>query len=123
MNTKGSRQSAVEHDFEEDPRYAASLREAWIAGAYWVAYTVVVTTVAWVLGYGKTADELHFIWGFPAWFFWSAGVATLIFCIIPYFLIRYLFTEVSLLPHDEKVSFPAGHRDGALVDDETGGRS
>lgn len=123
ISIRESRQSVPEQDFEEDPRYTASLREAWIAAAYWAIYTVVITTVAWVMGYGKTAAELDFIFGFPAWFFWSAGVATLIFCIIPYFLIKYLFTEVSLLPHGEDSNSPASRppRESA-VDDETGGQ-
>lgn len=88
----------IEADFEEDPRYHIAVREAWIAFVYWVVYTVAVTGVAWSIGHGKSADEMNFILGFPDWFFWSAGVTTLIFCILPYFIIRYLFVNCSLLP-------------------------
>lgn len=57
--------------------------------------------MAWTLGYGKEADQLDFILGFPSWFFWSAGVVTLIFCIIPYLLVKFFFSDVSLMPHDD----------------------
>lgn len=91
-------QVTTENDFEEDPRYGVATREMWIAVAYWVVYTVAVTGVAWSIGHGKPASEVKFIAGFPDWFFWSAGVTTLIFCIVPYFITKYLFVDCSLSP-------------------------
>ena len=51
--------------FEEDPRYAQANREAQWAIGYWVAFTVVVTGLAWWLGYEKPADELELHPGLP----------------------------------------------------------
>jgi uncharacterized membrane protein YhdT len=83
-------------DFEEDPRYKVSVREAWIVVGYWLVFTVVVTAVAWLLGGNRTADEITFVLGFPAWFFWSGIVASVALSIVPLFLVRALFTDVSL---------------------------
>lgn len=88
--------SRLPDDFEEDPRYRVSVREAWIVVAYWVAFTVVLTAVAWGLGGGRSADEITFVLGFPTWFFWSAIVAAVALSIVPVFLVRGFFTEVSL---------------------------
>lgn len=82
--------------FEEDPRYRTAKRELAIALAYWLAFTVAVTATAWLLGGGKTADELTFVLGFPAWFFWSVPVTCLVFSGIAYVLVRRFFTDVPL---------------------------
>ncbi|MGI8947334.1 MAG: hypothetical protein ACR2FV_05020 [Ornithinimicrobium sp.] len=34
-------------DFEHDPRYAISLREAWICVAYWAVFTAIMVAIAW----------------------------------------------------------------------------
>lgn len=85
-----------EEPFEEDPRYRVAQREMFIALAYWVAFTVVVTATAWLLGGGKKADELTFVLGFPAWFFWSVPVACFAFSGIAYFLVHRYFTDMPL---------------------------
>ncbi|QBI54438.1 YhdT family protein [Streptomonospora litoralis] len=83
-------------DFEEDPRYRTAMRELGIALAYWAAFTVAVTATAWLLGGGKDADELSFVLGFPAWFFWSVPVTCFVFSGIAYFLVRRFFTDIPL---------------------------
>lgn len=88
-------------DFEEDPRYKTAGREAIIALLYWVAHAGVITVIALSVGYNKTPNELDFIWGLPSWFFWSGIVATLVFCVAPYFIVKYLFTDMSLEAVDE----------------------
>ncbi|GAB3420156.1 YhdT family protein [Flindersiella endophytica] len=86
----------VDEPFEEDPRYAIAKRELLLALAYWAAFTIVVTTTAWLLGGGKEASELTFVLGFPAWFFWSVLVACVAFSVVPYFIVKYGFTDVPL---------------------------
>lgn len=86
----------VDEPFEEDPRYAIARRELLLALGYWVAFTVVVTGTAWLLGGGKQASELTFVLGFPAWFFWSVLVACVVFSVIPFFIVKYGFTDVPL---------------------------
>lgn len=88
-------------EFEEDPRYAIAWRELWIAVGYWLAFTIAVTGSAWLLGGGKDAGELTFVLGFPTWFFWSILVCSLVFSIVPYFLVKRWFTDVPLSPDGE----------------------
>ncbi|MDN5852359.1 MAG: YhdT family protein [Actinomycetia bacterium] len=83
-------------DFEEDPRYAIANREALWGVGYWLVFTVVISAIAWLLGGNVDADELDFILGFPAWFFWSCLVATTVLSLLPIWIVRHYFTEMSL---------------------------
>ncbi|PSK90218.1 putative membrane protein YhdT [Murinocardiopsis flavida] len=87
---------AEDEPFEEDPRYRVAEREMYIAVGYWVAFTVVVTATAWLIGGGKKAEELTFVLGFPDWFFWSVPVACLVFSGIAYVLVHRYFTDMPL---------------------------
>lgn len=80
----------------EDPRYAASNREFAITAVFFAAYTILTIGVAWLIGGGDDAADTGLILGFPAWFFWSTLVLGAAFCAIPYFLVKHLFTEMSL---------------------------
>jgi uncharacterized membrane protein YhdT len=90
------RTGAIEEDFTEDPRYAASRREMIISFVYFGVYTFVLIGVAWLIGGGKDADEIGFILGFPDWFFWSAYVGGATFSVVPYFLVKYWFVDMPL---------------------------
>jgi uncharacterized membrane protein YhdT len=92
--------------FEEDPRYQQANREALWAIGYWLAFTAVVTGLAWWLGYEKPADELTFILGFPAWFFWSVLVTSVVFSVIPAWIIRRYFKDVPLTSDGQPVPAP-----------------
>lgn len=95
MSAHGQR-SQGRMDFDEDPRYTVSQREMWISVAFWAVWTAAIVAVAWTLGAGEDATELEFVLGFPAWFFWSAIVCSVVFSIIPYFLVKYGFTDMPL---------------------------
>ena len=97
-------------DFEEDPRYAQANREAGWALGYWLAFTVAVTGLAWALGYGKSPAELDFVLGFPAWFFWSVLVTSVVFSVLPPFIIRRYFKDVPLTRDGEPESTPEGRQ-------------
>lgn len=101
-----AREEAGPLDFEEDPRYAQANKEAWWAIGYWLAFTVVVTGLAWWLGYDKPADELDFVLGFPAWFFWSVLMTSVVFSVIPVWIIRRRFVDVPLTPDGQPVARP-----------------
>lgn len=88
-------------DFTEDPRYRISVRELVISLAYWIVTTGSTVGVAWWLGGGKSAEEMDFVLGFPAWFFWSAFGGTFFMCILAYVVVRGFFTDVSLEADDE----------------------
>ncbi|GAB3561588.1 DUF997 family protein [Spelaeicoccus albus] len=83
-------------DFEVDPRYKVANKEALIALAFWVGQTAAITIIAIAIGYGKSPGELSFILGIPSWFFWTGGITTLVFCIIPYILVKLFFKDISL---------------------------
>lgn len=85
-------------DFEHDPRYAISLREMWICIAYWALFTTIMVSVAWAIAGDRDPAETSYIAGFPDWFFWTGVVVVGIFCIVPYFMIKFLFTDVDLEP-------------------------
>jgi uncharacterized membrane protein YhdT len=113
MGSMGTRERRrLPDDFEEDPRYRVSVKEAWIVLAYWLVFTVVVTAVAWVLGGNRSADEITFVLGFPAWFFWSGIVASLALSIVPIFLVRSFFTDLPLA-EDPDAPAPAVGEPGA----------
>lgn len=91
--------------FEEDPRYRTSLREAWISVAYWLLFTGAMITVAWGIGGNRAGEETRYILGFPDWFFWSGLVTAAVFStVVPYFMVKLLFTEMPLdeAPFDDR---------------------
>lgn len=98
MSSRPHPPPAVAEDFEEDPRYRVSQREALMCFAYWVAYTACAVTVAWLLG-NRDASEIGFVLGFPDWFFWSAiGVTAVFAVVVPYLMVRLAFTDIDLEP-------------------------
>lgn len=101
-------------DFEEDPRYRVARRELIVALLYWLAFTVTISGVAWILGGGEKVQELDFIMGFPEWFFWSVPVTCFAFSAIAYVLVRTLFTDIPLDADGDGLS------GGAPVDHERG---
>ena len=75
-------------DFEHDPRYAISLREAWICVAYWAAFTSIMTGIAWAIAGNRDPAQTTYIFGFPEWFFYTGIVVVAIFCIVPFFMVQ-----------------------------------
>lgn len=90
------RPKELDTDFEHDPRYAVANREALVGAAFWLTFTVLISAIAWVIGAHKKASELTFVLGFPAWFFWSCLVATILLSLVPAVLVRRYFTEMPL---------------------------
>lgn len=88
-------------EFDEDPRYAVANREALWGVGYWALFTVVITAVAWLLGGNRKAGDLDFVLGFPAWFFWSCLVATAALALLPIWIVRRHFTDISLTPNGD----------------------
>ncbi|WP_209374514.1 YhdT family protein [Brevibacterium renqingii] len=83
-------------NFEVDQRYRQANKEALVAFLYWVVYLVLTSVVALGLGLNRPAEDIDFILGFPAWFFYSAGVVLVVLCILPYFLVRFFYRDYSL---------------------------
>ena len=77
---------------EEDPVLVSSRREAIAVSAIFVAaMAYTVTYCAWY-GYDGDADDLRFIFGFPAWVFWGIivpwGVWTVVSVLFSAFYMR-----------------------------------
>ena len=58
----------------DDPVLTAGRREALFAVALWSAAITYTVTYCYRFGYGISADELTFVWGFPSWAFWGIFV-------------------------------------------------
>lgn len=86
-------------DFEHDPRYAISLREAWWCVGYWAAFTILMVAIAWGMAGHRDPAETSYIMGFPDWFFWTGIVVVGVFStVVPFVMVRLMFTHVDLSP-------------------------
>lgn len=86
----------MHQEFKEDPRFKQCNRELWYTLALFVINVVIVGGTALAMGYNKPADEVTMVWGFPAWFFWGGLIGSLVFCILPVLMVKYLFKEMSI---------------------------
>jgi uncharacterized membrane protein YhdT len=82
---------------EKDPRFKIAHREAWIG------IILVIINFAWWYGfaYGLGAgpvEEYTYLFGLPAWFFYSCVVGFILMILLVVFAVKYLFKEV---PYEE----------------------
>lgn len=82
-------------NFVEDPRYKQCNKEAF--------YGIILglANLAWwyIFGYGlgsKPVDEYTYIMGFPAWFFISCILGSLVFIVLTFFMVDKLFVDMPL---------------------------
>jgi uncharacterized membrane protein YhdT len=90
-----------EDSFVEDPRYRQCNREALISVAVFLASLVVIGGVSLLLGYGKPADEMRLIAGFPAWFFYGVILGGIFIALLPIPVVMLYFKEMSIEAVDE----------------------
>lgn len=88
--------------FEEDSRYRQCNKEALLSLAVFLISFVIIGGVSLLLGYSKPADEIQLVFGFPAWFFYGVIVGGFIVAIIPIFVVKYFFKEMSIEAEDDK---------------------
>ncbi|MBM4763276.1 YhdT family protein [Bacillus sp. B15-48] len=78
---------------EKDPRFTIAYREAWIG-----VILVIINFVWWygfAYGLGSSpVEEYSFIFGLPAWFFFSCVVGFIVMIILVIFAVKYFFKEV-----------------------------
>ena len=55
----------------EDPVLRSSRREAIVIFFIWLAAMIYTVTYCYLNGYGRTAESLTFVLGFPDWVFWG----------------------------------------------------
>jgi uncharacterized membrane protein YhdT len=111
----------VAEQWSEDPRYRVSTRESAITAIFFAAYIVLTIGSAWLIGGNKSIDEISLVLGFPDWLFWSTFVLGAVFCVVPYFLVKHLFTDMSLEPDGDlpgsRYGGSGGQTDPALADE------
>jgi hypothetical protein len=57
-----------------DPLVRSAFREALVVSLIWLCAMVWSVGVSWWLGYGRTAQDLRLVLGFPEWVFWGIVV-------------------------------------------------
>lgn len=80
---------------KEDPRYKISDREALIGCAIAVANFLWWFGFAYGLG-SKDVSKYHYVFGFPAWFFYSCVAGSVIFILVVIFVVRFFFKDIPL---------------------------
>ncbi len=83
----------------KDARFKIANREALIGVALVIINFAIWFGFAYGLGEGDP-KEYDFIWGFPAWFFYSCIAGTIFMIILIWIAIKVLFKDVSF--HDEE---------------------
>ncbi|MCA0172215.1 YhdT family protein [Bacillus sp. RAR_GA_16] len=86
---------------QDDPRYHVANREALIGVGL-----VIINFILWygfAYGFGsKPVDEYNYIFGLPAWFFYSCILGTVIVLALVIFAVVFLFKEVPFDEEDEQ---------------------
>ncbi len=82
-------------EFEDDPRFRVANREALIGCA------IAVVNFIWWLGFAyglgsKPVEEYTYIFGFPAWFFYSCIVGTIVITLVVIFVVKTWYKEIPL---------------------------
>lgn len=83
---------------EKDWRFAVAHREAWIGVGLAVFNFIWWFGFAYGLGSGPAA-EYQYIWGFPAWFFWSCIAGFAIMVVLVAVIVKWWFKD---MPFDEE---------------------
>lgn len=75
----------------EDSVLKSARREAVVVLTVWAAALVYTVGVCYRLGYGRAAESLRFVYGFPDWVFWGI-VAPWLAClaITAWFALRFM---------------------------------
>ncbi|MDZ4783115.1 MAG: DUF997 family protein [Planctomycetia bacterium] len=75
----------------EDPVVRSSRREALWIFLIWCVTLIYCVTYCAAYGYGRSAEELTFVLGFPSWVFWGVivpwGVCTVLSAAFTWFVI------------------------------------
>lgn len=86
---------------EMDPRFRIAHKEAWIGVA------LALFNFLWWFGFAygmgsKSADQYDYVWGLPAWFFYSCVLGFIIVTILVILLVKTTFKDFPLDGMDEK---------------------
>ncbi|MGB7998747.1 MAG: YhdT family protein [Anaerobacillus sp.] len=86
---------------QDDPRYRVANGEALIGVGLVIINFILWYGFAYGLG-SKPVDEYHYVWGLPAWFFYSCILGTIIIIALVILAVVFLFKEVPFEEEDEQ---------------------
>ena len=84
-----------------DSRFKIAHKEAWIGVALVIVNFALWYGFAYGLGSGDPT-QYTYVFGFPAWFFYSCIVTTIIMIVLIWLVMKLFFTEVPLDGEDEQ---------------------
>ena len=80
---------------KKDQRYSIANREALIVVGLVIVHFFIWFGFAYGLG-SKPVAEYKYIFGLPAWFFYSCVVGMIFICILVAVIVKFVFKDVSL---------------------------
>ena len=86
---------------KHDHRYKIAHKEAWIGVVLVIIHFAIWYGFAYGLG-SKPVEKYTYIFGFPAWFFYSCIVGTMIMFILVIISVKVYFKDVSFDEEGEK---------------------
>lgn len=90
----------VKEKKQEEWRFKVANKEALIGCGLAVFNFVWWFGFAYGLG-SKPPEEYTYVFGFPAWIFYSLIVGTLLMFVLVYLVVKFMLTDVSLEDEDE----------------------
>ena len=84
-----------------DSRFKIAHKEAWIGVGLVIVNFALWYGFAYGLGSGDPT-QYTYVFGFPAWFFYSCIVTTIVMIVLIWLVMKLFFTEVPLDGEDEQ---------------------
>ncbi|MRS09218.1 YhdT family protein [Bacillus anthracis] len=82
-------------NYHDDPRFRIDHREALIGLGLAIINFIIWYGFAYGLG-SKNPSEYTYVFGFPAWFFYSCIVGFIVMVILLSLVVRFIFQDISL---------------------------
>lgn len=88
--------------------FAQANREAVVTLVLYAAFFLWWVVFAFGMGSGNP-DNYDYVFGLPAWFFWSCVAGYPIFTLILWFALKLVFKDIPLDPPDDNKSMESDH--------------
>ena len=82
-------------NYHDDPRFRIAQREGLIGLGLAIINFIIWYGFAYGLG-SKNPSEYTYVFGFPAWFFYSCIVGFVVMVILLSLVVRFVFQDISL---------------------------
>ena len=77
----------------ENSLLRSARREAALVLVMWFLAMAYSVTFCYVFGYGRTTENLRFIWGFPDWVFWGVVVPWVLCAVLSLLISNFYMTD------------------------------